>query len=104
MVKSHPLLRHPEMAGGEGLEPKQVFASPMVPAATQYRRSPRAAVASRRRTPSGARRKPVGVVSVTDKDTASELLAREPHVDPFVILTDADAGYTDKPSPEFQSE
>jgi carbamate kinase len=42
-------------------------------------------VASRRRTPSGAQRKLVGVASVIDQDTASELLAREPHADPFVI-------------------
>jgi carbamate kinase len=43
----------------------------------------------------GAERKLVGVEAVIDKDFCSELLARELEADLFVMLTDADAVYTD---------
>jgi carbamate kinase len=43
----------------------------------------------------GAERKLIGVECVVDKDLASELLARELEADLFVMLTDADAVFTD---------
>jgi len=43
----------------------------------------------------GADRKLVGVEAVIDKDLCSELLARELDADLFVMLTDADAVYSD---------
>jgi carbamate kinase len=43
----------------------------------------------------GADRKLVGVEAVIDKDLCSELLARELGADLFVMLTDADAVYSD---------
>ena len=43
----------------------------------------------------GGDRKLVGVEAVIDKDLCSELLARELDADLFVMLTDADAVYTD---------
>jgi len=42
----------------------------------------------------------VGVESVTDKDLASELLARELDADLFIMATDADAVYLDWGTPE----
>ena len=43
----------------------------------------------------GADRKLIGVEAVIDKDLCSELLARELDADLYVMLTDADAVYTD---------
>jgi carbamate kinase len=43
----------------------------------------------------GAERKLVGIECVIDKDLATELLARELGADLYVMLTDADAVYTD---------
>ena len=43
----------------------------------------------------GAERKLIGIECVVDKDLASELLAREVGADLFVMLTDAEAVYTD---------
>jgi carbamate kinase len=43
----------------------------------------------------GTQRRLVGIECVIDKDLASELLARELDADLFIMLTDADAVYTD---------
>jgi carbamate kinase len=43
----------------------------------------------------GAHRKLIGIECVIDKDLSSELLARELDADLFVMLTDADAVYSD---------
>jgi carbamate kinase len=48
----------------------------------------------------GADRKLAGVEAVIDKDLCSELLARELDADLFVMLTDADAVFTDWGKPE----
>jgi len=51
----------------------------------------------------GADRKLVGIECVVDKDLASELLARELGADLFVMLTDAEAVYTDWGTPTQKS-